>query len=62
LICGTRDSTIPCRHSERIEKAAIGPKELWIVKGAGHAAALGQAPTEYETRVVKLFETYQKNP
>ncbi len=60
LICGTHDSTIPCRHSERIEKSAIGPKELWIVKGAGHAAALGQVPAEYDARVVKFFETYPK--
>jgi len=61
LICGTSDRRIPCRHSERIYKSAAGPKELWIVKGAGHAAALGHSPTEYETRVVKLFETYPKN-
>ncbi|MGH9713960.1 MAG: alpha/beta hydrolase [Candidatus Acidiferrales bacterium] len=62
LICGTRDSTIPCRHSERIYKAATGPKELWIVHGAGHAAALGQAPAEYERRVVSLFEKYPLKP
>jgi alpha-beta hydrolase superfamily lysophospholipase len=62
LICGTRDSTIPCRHSERIYKAAAGPKELWVVHGAGHAAALGQAPAEYEQRVVSLFEKYRQNP
>jgi uncharacterized protein len=61
LICGTSDHRIPCHHSERIYKSAEGPKELWIVKGAGHAAALGHSPTEYETRVVKLFETYPKN-
>jgi hypothetical protein len=62
LICGTSDHRIPCRHAERIYKSAAGPKELWIVKGAGHAAALGYSPTEYESRVVKLFETYPKNP
>src|SRR6201987_3923887 len=61
LICGTSDHRIPCPHSERIHESAAGPKELWIVKGAGHAAALGHSPTEYETRVVKLFETYPKN-
>jgi hypothetical protein len=33
-------------HAERIYKAAVGPKELWVVRGAGHAAALGQAPAE----------------
>src|SRR5215472_14633133 len=31
LICGTRDSTVPCRHAERIYRAAMGPKQLWIV-------------------------------
>jgi hypothetical protein len=61
LICGTADHRIPCRHSERIYKLAAGPKELWIVKGAGHAAALGNSPAEYESRVVELFESYPKN-
>jgi uncharacterized protein len=55
LICGTRDRTIPCRHAERIYRAARGPKELWIVDGAQHAAALGHAPAEYEDRVVHFL-------
>ncbi len=62
LICGTRDSTIPCRHSRRIYKAATGPKEFWVVPGAGHAAALGAAPAEYETRVVTFFGKYPASP
>ncbi|MGD0402182.1 MAG: alpha/beta hydrolase [Candidatus Acidiferrales bacterium] len=62
LICGTRDSTIPCRHAERIYRAATGPKELWIVQGAGHASALGQDPAEYENRVISFFEKYPGNP
>jgi len=62
VICGTRDHRIPCRHAERIYKAAIGPKELWVVQGAGHAAALGQAPAEYESHVVSLFERYPLKP
>jgi dipeptidyl aminopeptidase/acylaminoacyl peptidase len=61
LICGTSDHRIPCRHAERLYKSAAGPKELWIVKGAGHAAALGHSPADYETHVVALFETYPKN-
>jgi alpha-beta hydrolase superfamily lysophospholipase len=56
LICGTRDNTIPCRHTERIYAAATGPKELWIVPGAFHASALGQDPAEYEKRAVSFFE------
>jgi uncharacterized protein len=58
LICGTNDHRIPCRHAQAIYNAAIGPKELWIVQGAGHAMALGQAPAEYETRVVTFFDKY----
>jgi dipeptidyl aminopeptidase/acylaminoacyl peptidase len=61
LICGTRDSTIPCRHSMRIYKAGIGPRELWVVRRAGHAAALGQEPAEYERRTIGLFEKFPKN-
>jgi hypothetical protein len=33
-----------------------------MVRGAGHAAALGQAPAEYERRTISLFEEYPKNP
>jgi len=55
LICGTEDHRIPCRHAERIYKAALGSKEVWVVAGAGHAAALGHAPAEYENRVASFF-------
>lgn len=60
LICGTRDHTIPCRHDQRIYRAATGPKELWIVKGAGHAAALGSEPVEYESRVIDFLQQAAK--
>jgi uncharacterized protein len=55
LICGTADHKIPCRHAEMIYKAARGPKQLWIVRGARHASALGQAPEEYKRRVLAFF-------
>lgn len=58
LICGTRDQTIPCRHAERIYRAATGPKELWIVEGAEHASALGREPAEYEARVIRFLSRY----
>jgi uncharacterized protein len=62
LICGTRDKRIPCRHADRIYQAAHGPRELWVVDGAGHAAALGQAPAEYENRVINFFASAFSNP
>jgi uncharacterized protein len=58
LICGTRDQTTPCRHAEQIYAAASGPKELWIVKGAEHASALGLEPAEYEARVIRFFSSH----
>ena len=62
LICGTNDHRIPCRHAQAIYDAATGPKELWVVQGAEHASALGQAPEEYENRVVNFFEKYPSQP
>ena len=55
LICGDKDRNIPCRHSQRIYESAAGPKAIWTVDGAGHAASLGHAPAEYERRVIQFF-------
>jgi pimeloyl-ACP methyl ester carboxylesterase len=57
LICDGGDRRIPCRHAERIYRAARGKKELWMVQGAGHAAAVGAMPHEYEDRVVRFSMT-----
>ena len=61
LICGTEDHRIPCRHAERIYAAATGSKQLWVVRGAGHATALGYAPPEYERRVIDFFANVSAN-
>jgi len=55
LICGELDRNIPARHSERIYTAARGVKQLWLVPGAGHSAAPGTAPREFEQRVVNFL-------
>jgi hypothetical protein len=55
LICGEKDRNIPCRHSERILRAASGPKEFWRVPKAGHTAAYGTAPQEFEKSVLSFF-------
>jgi pimeloyl-ACP methyl ester carboxylesterase len=60
LICGTSDRRIPCRHAQRIYNAASGQKDMWIVPGAGHAAAFGQMPQEYEDRVLRFFSSELK--
>lgn len=56
LICDTDDEALPCRHTERIYAAARGPKELWVVPGAFHTAALGFQPAEFRRRVFSFYE------
>jgi len=55
LICGLDDRTIPARHTRAIYAAAIGPKQMWLVPGAGHTEVQGRAPEEFERRVTQFF-------
>jgi alpha-beta hydrolase superfamily lysophospholipase len=55
LICDERDDALPCRHAEMIYAAARGPKQLWVVPGAFHTAALGFQPEEFRRRVLGFF-------
>jgi alpha-beta hydrolase superfamily lysophospholipase len=55
LICDEKDEALPCRHTQAIYNAAIGPKQLWVVPGAYHTAALGFQPAEFVRRVTQFF-------
>jgi alpha-beta hydrolase superfamily lysophospholipase len=55
LICDEKDVALPCRHSEMIYAAARGPKQLWVVPGAFHTAALGFQPEEFKRRVLAFL-------
>ena len=55
LICDTADTTLPCRHAERIYRAARGPKSLWEVPRAFHTAAMAYQPEEFRRRVLQFF-------
>jgi len=59
LICDGQDVALPCRHSEMIYAAARGPKQLWVVPGAYHTAALGFQPEEFRRRVLAFFAAAQ---
>jgi alpha-beta hydrolase superfamily lysophospholipase len=56
LICDGADVVLPCRHSEKILRAAKGSKELWRVPGAMHTGALGAATDEFRRRVPAFFD------
>lgn len=62
LICDGADTTLPCRHAERIYAAARGPKSLWIVPGAFHTGAVGYQPREFERRALQFFANPQAVP
>ena len=55
LICDEKDVALPCRHTQRIFAAAIGPKQLWEVPRAWHTAAISFQPAEFERRVLGFF-------
>jgi len=55
LICDTADTTLPCRHAEKIYEFARGPKSLWEVPRAFHTAALAYQPQEFRRRVLHFF-------
>lgn len=60
LICDENDDALPCRHTQMIYNAGRGPKQLWVVPGAYHTAALGFQPEEFQRRVLSFFNTYAK--
>jgi hypothetical protein len=52
---------LPCRHTKRIYAAARGLKQMWVVPGAFHTAALGYEPVEFRRRVLEFFANYAAN-
>jgi hypothetical protein len=56
LIGDGDDRTLPLRHVRRIYASAIGPKQLWIVPNAPHAAGFGTEPTAYADHVLAFFD------
>ena len=61
LICDAEDVALPCRHTKMIYEAAIGPKQIWVVPGAFHTAALGYEPAEFRRKVLEFFASYGAN-
>jgi pimeloyl-ACP methyl ester carboxylesterase len=59
LIHGLADTNIYPRHSQNL--AAQNPHiTLWLVPGAGHTAALGAAPLEFQRRVLGWFFDHRR--
>ena len=57
IVHGAEDPFIIAENSRVNFAAALEPKALWIVPGAGHANSDATAPEEYRARVVRFFES-----
>ncbi len=42
VIHGDRDAIVPDHHAQRLYDAALEPKQLWIIPGAGHIQGMRQ--------------------
>jgi pimeloyl-ACP methyl ester carboxylesterase len=56
FIVGDEDPTVPPEMSSRLYAAASEPKELWIIRGAGHGDYPQVVGAEYSRRLVAFFD------
>lgn len=58
FIHGTKDKFVPTKMIYANYRATNGPKEMWLVKGAGHARSYQTKPKAYEQHVKALLDKY----
>jgi dipeptidyl aminopeptidase/acylaminoacyl peptidase len=61
LIHGLKDTNLPPRHSEEIQRQSSFHNcvvDLWEPAEAGHCGAAGAEPEEYERRVIGWFQSH----
>lgn len=55
VIEDSEDVIIPHQSGRRLYAAAPGPKDFWLIEGAGHAQGYYAQPEEYERRVLAFY-------
>ena len=58
LIHGEQDSISPLKNAQKVYRLLVGPKELWVVKGAGHTSCSKQAGIAYEQKIKSFLDKY----
>jgi len=58
FIHGGADTFVPTKMVYQVYRADAGPKQLLIVPGAKHAAALSHSPRVYQAKVKKFLQQY----
>lgn len=56
FIVGLESTEVPVQDSIDLFRAARGPRQLWLIPGAGHGDGLKKAPREYAARVSAFFD------
>ena len=62
FIHGDADTFVPTEMVYPLYEACTAPKELYVVKGAGHGLACQTDPEEYEKRITQFLEKYVSIP
>lgn len=55
LIAGDHDGVVPLEMAQQLYELAKGPKELWVIPGAGHLDQHATAGAAYVTRIGNFF-------
>jgi fermentation-respiration switch protein FrsA (DUF1100 family) len=58
FIHGDADTFVPFWMGTALYEACTAPKELYVVKGAGHVEAYRQDPEEYRRRITQFLRKY----
>ena len=61
ILHGDRDPVVPVHHGQRLYEAAMEPKQLWIVPGAGHIQTMRE-PAQQDRLVAYLREALGTRP
>jgi pimeloyl-ACP methyl ester carboxylesterase len=60
LIHGEKDTLIDVSNSQRLYRAALEPKALYLIPNAGHSGLMEADPEEFERRIVPFLDLYLK--
>ena len=60
IIAGEGDDMIPAENGRRLYRAALEPKELWVIPVGGHGGTVASAGSAYNIRIVSFFDKHLK--
>jgi pimeloyl-ACP methyl ester carboxylesterase len=62
LVHGDQDALVPAENAQALYQAAGEPKQVYIVRGAGHGGYLDADPSGFERTLVDFFQKYLLAP